>query len=99
MDPMTTIDARRAPAHDENRLQPQAASNALRARADAVAEVAAKASAAVDREARFPAEAIDAARKQRLMGIMVPRDLGGEDGTLSDVVNICYRLGRACAST
>ena len=33
------------------------------------------------------------------MGIMVPRDLGGEGASLSAVVDICYRLGRACSSS
>lgn len=71
----------------------------LRARAEAVADVAAKAAASVDAEARFPKEAIDAARKHRLMGVMVPRELGGESAPLSDVVDVCYRLGRACSSS
>ena len=70
----------------------------LRARAEAVADVAAKAAPLVDAEARFPQEAIDAARKHRLMGVMVPRELGGEAARLSEVVDICYRLGRACSS-
>jgi acyl-CoA dehydrogenase len=30
---------------------------------------------------------------------MVPRELGGEGASVSDVVDICYRLGRACSST
>src|SRR5579872_7345546 len=54
---------------------------------------------AVDRDARFPAEAIAAARAERLLGVMVPRELGGEGMSLSDMVDICYRLGQACAST
>ena len=33
------------------------------------------------------------------MGIMVPRDLGGEGASLSAVVDVCYRLARACASS
>jgi acyl-CoA dehydrogenase len=75
------------------------ASGTLLARAEEVAAIAAKHAAAVDEEARFPAEAIGAARRQGLMGIMVPRELGGEGATLGDVVDICYRLGRACASS
>ena len=39
------------------------------------------------------------AAMQRLLGIMVPHDLGGEAAALSDVVDVCYRLGRGCAST
>jgi acyl-CoA dehydrogenase len=30
---------------------------------------------------------------------MVPRDLGGEGASLSNVVDVCYSLGRACSST
>jgi acyl-CoA dehydrogenase len=69
------------------------------ARTAAVAAMAAACAAAVDRDARFPEEAIAAARAQRLLGIMVPRELGGEGASLSDVVDVCYGLGRACAST
>ncbi len=48
---------------------------------------------------RFPREAIDAARAERLLGIAVPRELGGEGVGTADVVDVCYALGRACAST
>jgi acyl-CoA dehydrogenase len=70
----------------------------LAARAEKVAAVAAEHAAAVDRDSRFPAEAIAAARAARLMGIAVPRELGGEGASISDVVDVCYTLGRACAS-
>lgn len=33
------------------------------------------------------------------MGLMVPPELGGEGASIGDVVDVCYRLGRACAST
>ena len=68
------------------------------ARAEKVAVVAAEHAAAVDRDSRIPAEAIAAARAARLMGIAVPRDLGGEGASISDVADVCYVLGRACAS-
>jgi acyl-CoA dehydrogenase len=71
----------------------------LRARTDVVAAVAAANAAAVDHDARFPQDAIAAARSQRLLGITVPHDLGGEGASISDVVDVCYSLGRACAST
>jgi acyl-CoA dehydrogenase len=71
----------------------------LEGRTKIVSAVAAETAAAVDREARFPHEAIAAARSQRLLGIMVPHDLGGEDASLSETVDVCYVLGRACAST
>jgi acyl-CoA dehydrogenase len=67
-------------------------------RADAVAMVAAADAAAADRDARFPEAAIREARAQRLMGIMVPHELGGEGASVSEVADVCFRLGRACAS-
>ena len=71
----------------------------LTRRAELVASIAAAAADAVDRETKFPAEAIAAARAQRLLGILVPTELGGEEASVSDVVDVCYALGRACAST
>jgi acyl-CoA dehydrogenase len=71
----------------------------LAMRAEKVAAVAAQHAFAVDRESRFPAEAIGAARGARLLGIAVPRELGGEGASIADVADVCYALGRACAST
>jgi acyl-CoA dehydrogenase len=71
----------------------------LKSRTKFVTAIATKNASCVDRAARFPEEAISAARTQRLLGIMVPRDLGGEGASLSNVVDICYNLGRACSST
>jgi acyl-CoA dehydrogenase len=69
------------------------------ARLEAAATVAAAAAASVDAEARFPKEAFAALREQRLLGVMVPRELGGEGTSVSEVADICYRLGRACSAT
>ncbi len=71
----------------------------LRARAQAAAAVAASHAGAVDRESRFPAESFAEIRRQGLLGILVPKALGGEGATLADVVDVCYTLGQACAST
>ena len=71
----------------------------LQHRATAVAAIAADNAAAVDRDARFPCEALDATRQERLLGIMVPEDLGGESASTADVVDICYRLGQACSAS
>ena len=38
-------------------------------------------------------------RAERLLGIAVPRELGGEGAGIADVIDVCYALGRACAST
>lgn len=71
----------------------------LSARVEAMAAAARQHAAAVDRDARFPGEAIDAARAHGLLSLMVPRELGGEEAPLSTVLDVCYRLGQACAST
>jgi acyl-CoA dehydrogenase len=70
----------------------------LRQRAELMAAKAAEAADKVDQEARFPSEAFAAARSQRLLGIQVPIELGGEAASVSDVADVCYILGRACAS-
>lgn len=71
----------------------------LKTRAEVVAKAAEDCADSVDSDGRFPAEAFAAARGQRLLGIMVPSDLDGEAASVSDVVDVCYMLGRACAST
>jgi acyl-CoA dehydrogenase len=73
--------------------------SSLRARATAAAAVAAKYADAVDRDGRFPKEAFDAIREQRLLGLLIPTALGGEDASVAEVVDVCYILGRACASS
>jgi acyl-CoA dehydrogenase len=69
------------------------------ARAHKPAEIAAKHAEAVDNDARFPEEAINALREARLMGVLVPKRFGGDGASVGDVVDICYRLGRACSSS
>jgi acyl-CoA dehydrogenase len=71
----------------------------LRARVDRVVAIAVAHATAVDRESRFPEEAITAARAERLLGVAVPREFGGDGLSVADVTDICYALGRACAST
>src|SRR5580704_13502695 len=71
----------------------------LKGRAEIVAAAAAEHGDAVDRDARFPTETFAAARAQRLLGVMVPAELGGEGASVSDVVDVCYMLGKACASS
>jgi acyl-CoA dehydrogenase len=85
--------------HGISTLDDISAREDLRRRAEIVATTAAKTADAVDRGARFPVEAISAARTQRLLGCLVPANLGGEEASISDVVDVCYVLGRACASS
>ncbi|WP_439392885.1 acyl-CoA dehydrogenase family protein [Bradyrhizobium sp. PMVTL-01] len=74
------------------------ADSSFRQRTANVAEVAAAEADSVDREARFPRTAIDAARKERLLGAQIPIEFGGEGASISEVAEMCYALGRACAS-
>lgn len=73
-------------------------SHDLTARARAAADVAAAHAGAVDAAARFPAEAFAEIRAQRLLGLQVPEELGGEDASLASLVDICFILGQACGS-
>lgn len=69
-------------------------------RATAVAVgVAAVWAAEVDRDARFPHEAVDALRAQRLLTCAVPRDRGGEGVSLRELCEIARVLGQSCAAT
>jgi acyl-CoA dehydrogenase len=70
----------------------------LKTRAASVAAIADKHAAAVDRDGRFPAEAVAAMRSQRLLGITIPIELGGEGASIEAQADICYTLGQACAS-
>jgi acyl-CoA dehydrogenase len=72
--------------------------NDLMARARAAADIAQAHAGAVDREGRFPGEAFAAIRQQRLLGIMVPKTLGGEEASLTQLAEVCFILGQACAS-
>ncbi|XEY17746.1 acyl-CoA dehydrogenase family protein [Azospirillum sp. HJ39] len=63
------------------------------------AEIAARHADAVDRDGRFPAEAFDALRAERLLGAMVPAELGGGGASLFEVAAACHALARGCGST
>lgn len=71
----------------------------LRARARKVAAIAAVHADDVDLHGRHPEEAIGEAQAERLLGVMVPRELGGEGAQISDVAEVCYTLAQACGST
>ncbi len=61
--------------------------------------VAGPAADAVDREGRFPSEAIAALREERMLSAFVPKELGGIGATMGELAAACQALGRACAST
>lgn len=68
-------------------------------RASEVATVASRHSDEVDRDARFPHEAIRAMKEHRLLGIMIAREYGGEAATLQEIAEICTLLGQHCAAS
>jgi acyl-CoA dehydrogenase len=65
----------------------------------AVTAAAASEADDVDRGARFPQKAIDAARTQRLLGVQIPQAFGGDGASIFDITDMCYALGRACSSS
>ena len=76
-----------------------AVSNDLKARAERVAQVAAKHAAEVDSAGRFPQEAVTAMKAERLLGIFVPKSLGGEGAAISEIADVCFLLGQSCSSS
>jgi acyl-CoA dehydrogenase len=74
-------------------------SGGVQARAQVAARVAATHAGEVDAAARFPTEAFEAIKAQRLLGIAVPAALGGEGAGIGDLADVCYLLGQACSAT
>ena len=62
-------------------------------------EVVAPAAEAVDRDARFPAEAFDALRAEKLLSCYIPAEFGGLGLDITQVSRLCEALGHYCAST
>lgn len=63
------------------------------------ADVAGLHADAVDRDARFPSEAIDALRGCQALSALVPEELGGGGVSLEAVARGCFELGRRCAAS
>jgi acyl-CoA dehydrogenase len=53
----------------------------------------------VDRAARFPSEAIEALREERLLSALVPENLGGGAVPFETVAEACFELSRRCGAT
>lgn len=53
----------------------------------------------VDQKARFPVEAVQALREQKLMSVLVPAELGGAARGFAEVAAMCEALATGCAST
>jgi acyl-CoA dehydrogenase len=53
----------------------------------------------VDRDARFPAEAIAALKEVGALSAMVPKRLGGAEVSLRTIASACLELGKRCSAT
>jgi len=62
-------------------------------------DVAAPVADAVDRDARFPAEAAAAMRETGLLGALVPGEYGGEGATLGEISEAIKAIASHCASS
>lgn len=62
-------------------------------------DVVAPAADEVDRDARFPHEALSALREEKLLSAYVTPELGGLGLSVTDICRICEVLGSYCAST
>ncbi|MEK7286403.1 MAG: acyl-CoA dehydrogenase family protein [Nitrospirota bacterium] len=56
-------------------------------------------SSAVDRDARFPVESIDALKNLKLLSAYIPVSLGGMGLRVTQIARICEALGQYCGST
>src|SRR3974390_520447 len=91
---MTIIDTAPGPARSEALDFGDLARRVLN-----VVSVAATDADNVDRDARFPQAAIASAKVNKLLGVLIPREYGGEGASIFDVTDMSYALGRACSST
>ncbi len=62
-------------------------------------QIAGPAAADVDRDGRFPVEAVNALKEARLLGAAVPVEMGGAGCSLTELAAMCEVLGRHCAAT
>jgi acyl-CoA dehydrogenase len=53
----------------------------------------------VDRDARFPVEAVTALREAHVLSALVPQELGGAGVSMSALARAARDLGRACSAT
>jgi acyl-CoA dehydrogenase len=53
----------------------------------------------VDKNARFPSEAIDALKEAKLLSAYVPVELGGMGLNITQIAKICEALGQYCGSS
>ncbi|MGO4564447.1 acyl-CoA dehydrogenase family protein [Rhizobium sp. 2YAF20] len=75
------------------------AKDSFAARATRVAAIAAKYADAVDADARFPRETVEALRTEQLLSIQIPVALGGEGASITEIAELCSILGQSCAAS
>jgi acyl-CoA dehydrogenase len=71
----------------------------LKARASRVAAIAAMHADDVDKAGRFPKEAVDAMKAERLLGIQISVDCGGEGHSTSEIAELCTIMAQGCAAS
>jgi acyl-CoA dehydrogenase len=74
-------------------------SGSLVERAQRVAAVAKAHAAEVDHDGRFPEEAVNAMKAERLLSIQIPTELGGDAATTGEITELCSIISQACASS
>ena len=62
-------------------------------------EFAAPNADSVDRDARFPVEAIEALREQQALSALIPTELGGGGVAFEAIAAACFELGRRCGAS
>jgi acyl-CoA dehydrogenase len=62
-------------------------------------EVAGPNATAVDRDARFPGETLEALRSERALAAFIPSELGGGGVSFGALASACFELGRRCGAS
>ncbi len=62
-------------------------------------DVAATYAAAVDHDARFPVETLEALRAARALSAHIPEELGGGGVSIEAIAQACFELGRRCSAS
>jgi acyl-CoA dehydrogenase len=63
------------------------------------ADVASRNADHADRTATFPTQTFDALRQHRMLGLMVPKNLGGQELRLRQIADLCAILAGACGAS
>lgn len=75
------------------------AERALARMARVADDVASVHAADVDAAGRFPAETFAALKRERLLGVWIPKEYGGEGASLTEICDLVARLAQACGSS